>query len=583
MRHLPLALLALAAAPALAASPGGAVVGSKHDFSSTGPGPIRSVSEQSPCVACHFSHSGLSSRPDLRARHIPYESTTVNARPGAPTGASRVCLSCHDGTIAVGETRGRFLQMTVDTIPSDRPSNLGTDLRKTHPVSFVPVGDGRTRPPPNGDEVRLDKSGQVQCTSCHDPHSEFGDPAVGKFLVKPSRHSALCLTCHEGLLVNPPASSHGASDAPLPKGQVIPGAATVAEAGCRACHVPHGGDGKGRLLSRPSEEDDALCLPCHSGTVARQDVALELRKPFAHVTPVRGIHDAAEGPGAARPLPEASPGAARHVACVDCHDPHAASDRPAAPGIAAGVLAGVWGIDANGQRVEAVRFEYEVCFKCHGDSANQPRGARSGAPVRAASGANLRLDLASTAASSHPIVAPGRSGGVPSLKAPWTTTSTIACGDCHASESGPGAGGGAPRGPHGSVHPFLLERAYSTADGTPESPSAYALCYKCHDRDVIVDPARRDLSRFPDPTSFSEHGRHLGPAVNAPCSACHTPHGVASETGSPVENAHLVDFDVSIVQPLRGERRYRSAGAAAGSCTLSCHGKEHDATPYAPF
>ncbi len=565
-----LLLPALLAASAAAAAP--SVTGSKHDLSLTGPGPIRATSETSACAFCHFPHSGLSNRPDPAAIHVPYESSTLAVRPGAPTGASRACLSCHDGTIAVGQTTGRYLPVNVGAIPAGRPSNLGTDLRKTHPISTFPSLAGGTRPPRPGDEVKLDRNGFVQCTSCHDPHRERGDPVVGKFLVKPSQRSALCLSCHDAVATGGSGGSHATSVASL--GPAGGPHATVGEAGCAACHVPHGGDGRGHLLDRPLLDDDAVCLRCHGGGVASKNVGAELAKPFAHVTPERGVHDPSEGrPGSARPLPETSPAARRHVACVDCHDPHRATGVPAVrPGVG-GALAGVWGVDQAGQRVDQVRFEYELCLKCHGDSANAGRPSGRAAPPREGADANLRLAFGPDAASSHPVLAPGRGAGVPSLLPQVGPGATIGCGDCHASESGPGAGGSGPAGPHGSVHPFLLERAYLTADLTPESPAAFALCYKCHDREVILS-AR---------SNFSGHALHLGPSVNAPCSACHTAHGVSARRGAPGANAHLMDFDVSIVRPPAiGPRRYRSEGPGRGSCNLSCHGREHADAPYGP-
>jgi predicted CXXCH cytochrome family protein len=572
----PVALALLLAAQVALAAGGGQVVGSKHDLSVTGPGPIRATSERNACVFCHLPHNGANNRPELSAVHRPYESTTMVARTGAPSGASRVCLSCHDGTIAVGQTRTRRIQTTVAAIPADRPSNLGTDLRRTHPVSFTPAPASGRHAPAAGDAVRLDRAGQVQCTSCHDPHAEYADPIVGKFLVKASQRSALCLSCHDGAAVQRAGGSHATSAAAFGarEGNAA-GWSSVAEAGCLACHATHGADPKGQLVARPLADDDALCLRCHGSSVARRSLAADLAKPSAHTTPERGVHDAGEGrPGATRPLPERSAGTARHVTCVDCHDPHAASDRPAVAGGPSGALAGVWGIDRNGNRVEQVRYEYELCFKCHADSANKPQSSGPRPPElvrRAVVDANLRQVFGPAAVSSHPVLAAGRNPEVPSLKAPWTTASTIACGDCHASDSGPGAGGSGARGPHGSMYGHLLERSYATSDGTIESPAAFALCYKCHDRDVL----RSGRSTFP------EHARHLGPTVNAPCSACHDPHGVSATAGTPEGNAHLVSFDVSIVRGTSaGAPRYRSLAPARGSCTLSCHGSEHAEAPY---
>ncbi len=565
-----LLVLGVLVASVARAGPGGRVAGSKHDLSASGPGPYRAVSERSPCVFCHATHGvapGLDNRPETFARHRPYESSTMKGRAATPTGVSRMCLSCHDGTIALGATRKRAISMVgADRLDPGRRSNLGTDLRGTHPVSFHSApGDGTTAPPA-GDPVKLDRSGQIQCTSCHDPHAEWGDPRVGKFLVKPSAGSALCLSCHASAAVSG-TSSHARSSAPIVSAGGT--STTVSEAGCSACHDTHGADVRGRLL-KPGGTDDETCLGCHSGVVARKDVGVDVRKAWGHASTNRGVHDAAERPDAPgrQRLPEPSPGAPRHVSCVDCHDPHASSPEPAVAPMAPGALAGTWGTGIDGQRVEPARFEYEVCLKCHGDSANKPQASGSGPDSvrRAYADVNLRRVFSASSPSYHPVAAPGRNPIVPSLRPPYSAASLIYCSDCHASDNGPGAGGAGARGPHGSVFPHLLERQYQTADFTPEGPAAYALCYKCHDRDVLLS-AR---------SGFPLHRSHVVDA-SAPCSACHDAHGVSSDAGNDRENAHLVSFDVSIVRPGPGGRsRYTSDGPSRGSCNLTCHGRAHD-------
>jgi predicted CXXCH cytochrome family protein len=579
MKRLSLAFLAALLGPAPALAAPGQVAGSKHDLSVSGPGPIKAVSETEVCIFCHVSHGSrenLSSRPDPAAGHRPYESTTLATRPGAPDGATRVCLSCHDGTIAVGRTVKKDIAMSPAApggrIPPGRRSNLGTDLRTTHPVSFAPAPSSRVRSPAPHDDVRLDRAGRMQCTSCHDPHRELGTPE-GKFLVKESRRSELCLSCHDALATEVPGSSHATSGASFGAAQGNDeGFASVSDAGCAACHVPHGAEPRGRLLRAGAGGDDAACLRCHGTSVTRHDVGRDLAKPSSHAVGGAGVHDAAEGRGGrGPPLPEVSAAAPRHAVCADCHDPHAAGPRPGGgPG---GVLAGVWGIDAGGRRVEEVRYEHEICFKCHADSANKPqaRGPVGAAvPRRAVVEANLRRVFDGSGPSYHPVVVPVRTPGAPSLLSPWGPGSTITCGDCHASDSGPGAGGSGPRGPHGSVYEHLLERSYSTADLTTESRSSYALCYKCHDRDVVLT----------DRSDFPLHRRHVVDE-RTPCSACHAAHGVSSQAGTPETNAHLVDFDVSIVKPgPAGRREYRTLGPRSGTCTLACHGSTHDGRGY---
>jgi predicted CXXCH cytochrome family protein len=571
------ALLAAAflAADAFAAGQG-SVVGSKHDLSVSGPGPIKALREANPCVFCHTLHGGgkgLSNRPDPVAAYRPYESSTLRGRPSAPTGASRVCLSCHDGTIAVGQTRKGRIEMVGagdGKIPGSSRSNLGTDLRQSHPFSIPSNASPGTRNPPHG-RVKLDAQALVQCTSCHDPHSEYGGTVEGKFLVQPTSRSALCTSCHSTVMTSGHLSSTQPCPAPAPGETAYP---TVAEAGCMACHRSHGAAAKGQLLRLgPTDPDEVVCLRCHSAGNGGVDVAREMAKPSSHTVAFAGVHDAAEGPtNPEHRLPEVSVGARRHATCVDCHDPHEAKQRAGTGQLIAGALDGVWGIDDLGRRVEVVQFEYQICFKCHGDSANQPSlsgsGALPGFVRRAAADPNLRRVFATSAPSSHPVVASGRNPDVPSLRPPLSVASRIRCSDCHASDDGAAAGGAGPRGPHGSIYRPLLERSYSTADMTVESPGSYALCYKCHDRDVLLSTS----------SAFRPHRSHVVTYL-APCSACHSAHGVSATSGSSRNNAHLIDFDLSIVRP-GASAPYTSDGPRTGSCSLTCHGRLHDALRY---
>ena len=196
-------------------------------------------------------------------------------------------------------------------------------------------------------------------------------------------------------------------------------------------------------------------------------------------------------------------------------------------------------------------------------------------------GANLRLVFAPSSPSFHPLAAPGLNQDVPSLKAPLTPASVIRCSACHASDAGPGNGGAGPRGPHGSIYSKLLERGYSTLDFTAESPTAYALCYKCHDRDVLLSDAKDAFRKIAAGGTRSLHALHVRDR-QSPCSACHDAHGVSRQGGTPTANAHLVNFDVAIVKPGQGgPPSYRGGGSRTGSCNLSCHGTTHSDTTHA--
>src|ERR1019366_3734104 len=125
--------------------------------------------------------------------------------------------------------------------------------------------------------------------------------------------------------------------------------------------------------------------------------------------------------------------------------PHTMKTAPTqAPTIRAnfGQLAGV---SASGNPVNPARFEYEVCFNCHGDRQDiDPHITRQ---IRQK---NMRLMLSTAAVSFHPVEGRGVNPSVPSLLPPYTTGSTIYCTQCHSSESGKLAGGMGASGPHGS-------------------------------------------------------------------------------------------------------------------------------------
>ncbi|MCP5152101.1 MAG: cytochrome C [Chromatiales bacterium] len=556
------ALAAIALAAASAVAPAASIVGTKHNLSVSGPGPIRALSETRICVFCHAPHNAtpgtpLWNRPFPGHTYIPYSSSTTRASPGQPTGASLMCLGCHDGTIALGDVLNGTSTIAMSGVTTMPPgdSRLGTDLSDDHPVSFpYTSGLASTRgeladPATLVGPVRLDASGQMQCTACHDPH----DDSFGKFLVMANQASALCQTCH--LLDHWTTSSHRLSSAtwngvppdPWPRTTLT----TVAANACESCHRPHTAPGADWLLNSSIEEDN--CYPCHNGNVASLDIEHELvAKPYVHpVAASTGTHDAAE-PTSVQ---------ARHVECVDCHDPHATRAGGANP---PGALLGARGITIAGTETAAVTAEHEVCFRCHADSPGKPAPPT----IRQLVQTNTRLEFATANPSFHPVAGPGVNPNVPTLIAPWTTSSTMGCGDCHNNNAGPGAGGTGPAGPHGSTYPSLLERRYATADRTSESASNYALCYKCHSRTILL----RDASGFP----HDQHVRDL----RSPCNVCHDPHGVSATQGNPINNSKLINFDLAVVSPSAGRLRFESRGTNRGRCYLVCHGKNHDPYDY---
>lgn len=205
--------VAIAACAALALSAGvarGVISGSPHDFS--GKGWTNNVNNET-CIACHTPHNAkavtgapLWNHEPSVATYTVYSSTSLNAGAlGQPSGVSKLCLSCHDGTVAVDNFGGR----TTGTVAIAAGANLGISLANDHPVSFVynatlASNDGGLHAPAfAGTFVDAAKkvplfgaTGTLECASCHDVHDAANLGAAGSLLVKANTGSALCLTCH---------------------------------------------------------------------------------------------------------------------------------------------------------------------------------------------------------------------------------------------------------------------------------------------------------------------------------------------------------------------------------------------------
>jgi len=532
------------------------VVNSRHNLSVGGPGAVKATAESQVCIFCHTPHDSSGEAPlwnryASASTYVTYMSSTVLASPGQPSGASKLCLSCHDGTVALGMVRSRASEIPLfgsGTMPAGS-SRLGADLSDDHPVSFafdqaLSAQKGElVNPSLLTGAVKLDRAGNLQCTSCHDPH----DNRYGKFLVVQNSSSALCTACHTptgwtgSIHAASTATWNGAAPDPWPHTQET----TVAGNGCENCHQPHGAGSPQRLLDFTPLE--ANCLSCHNGHVATRDVAGDFSKASVHPIAATDVHDPKED----------TVNPPRHVECVDCHNTHKATTASASPPNAPGSLLGVRGVSSAGSPLAQISFEYELCFRCHADSLN--RGAAT--VNRQFPQTNTRLEFSPTSRSYHPILAAGRNPDVPSLVSPYTTSSIMSCTDCHNSNSSPAAGGSGPNGPHGSFYRPILERQLVIAEGSSESLASYALCYKCHSRTSIRGDA-----------SFGEHSKHLG--LRASCMTCHDPHGV--ETAP-----QLINFNRQYVTPSSsGRLEFVDSGRFRGSCYLTCHGEDHDPLSY---
>ena len=165
------------------------------------------------CTFCHAPHSGLGGISPLwnqkysNASYTPYTSSTYveqgNTKPTLGI-TSSLCLSCHDGTVGVGQSAAYGPLPVVGSM--NAVDSFGTTLTGSHPFSLVlPMKDspdlvsslvasGKTADPTGA--VKL-VNGNIECTSCHDPHIQTIDKIAQNFLVRDSSNGQMCLACHD--------------------------------------------------------------------------------------------------------------------------------------------------------------------------------------------------------------------------------------------------------------------------------------------------------------------------------------------------------------------------------------------------
>jgi predicted CXXCH cytochrome family protein len=512
------------------------VANTLHNLSVSGPGAITATSEQEVCIFCHTPHAASTETTPLwnrnlsGAAYVPYDGPSVQANVGQPNGESKLCLSCHDGTIALGQVLNAgggpgTIELSGTNPDGTMPSGatlISNNLLNDHPVSFVydqglANADGELRSPSTlTGPVQLKGSGYLQCTSCHDPHAA----QLPKFLRKDAmgRVDNLCLTCHEKPGWS--GSTHESSTEFWPAGQ---SSDRVQDHSCISCHAPHTDSGAERLLragvSGGQSAIEQTCFQCHQSAAAggiAQDIEGEFSKASRHPITL--------SPGGHRPvfitrppagLPEnvlLSPGSAAedasftdvsHVECVDCHNPHrvTATNRTEGMrgmGIGGGEIANVINDPAPIDGQPSSR-QYPVCLRCHGDTYDQVIGTQ---PL--ASGAipgNKRTQFQTTNSAFHPVAGPGRNTSnnlnAQLTGAGLTVSSVIKCTDCHNSDAYSGTTGrvppsgsnpGNPVGPHGSSNQSILRAALDNSLPGPNNWNAnnFALCFGCHSENRLM-------------------------------------------------------------------------------------------------
>jgi predicted CXXCH cytochrome family protein len=337
---------------------------SKHNLSVNAPGTntVRATDAEDTeiCVFCHTPHEANTSIGgplwNRSASGLPYQAYTSSSLDAgvldAPGGSSKLCLTCHDGTVAIGAVNNKAgpggydsawnrtdpIPMSEVTMPSGTEGFerlLGRDLKNDHPISVqfdsnLAALDGELETP----------AGLKQETV------SGGETIVGARGVP-------------GLLSKPllPLEKKGGPGSALTDGEIQ----------CGTCHDPHiiEPDSNKSLdvsikflrlnrfqLSDPvggsfNKEEDIVCLACHKkeGWV---DSA------HANSTIADELYEGGVGsPAELREFPDNLP--VYKASCLNCHDTHTES-------YAERLLRE--GASSNKSAVE------ETCYQCHSNAAD---------------------------------------------------------------------------------------------------------------------------------------------------------------------------------------------------------------------
>ncbi len=189
----------------------GSIMGSAHDFTNY------NWSGGQVCIACHNPHNsntGVTVAPQwnhtvTNQTYTLYGSASLKAAVGQPGILPKLCLSCHDGTVAVdsfgGVTGSQFISNANRigiTLKDDHPIGLLYDsaLAATNGSLFDPssktvtIGSGGTTQTGTIASTIL-YGGQLECSTCHDVHNKYTAVEPGLLKVT-ATGSAICKACH---------------------------------------------------------------------------------------------------------------------------------------------------------------------------------------------------------------------------------------------------------------------------------------------------------------------------------------------------------------------------------------------------
>jgi hypothetical protein len=182
------------------------IKGSPHDMSGKGWGTAEL------CKFCHTPHLAQSvvgaplwNHQSTVQAYTLYSSATFlgGASQTQPGPQSKLCLSCHDGTVAIDSyANGGVAQTGTHFMTSTNLVAASGSLTSDHPIAFtynaaLATADKHLVSPVSaswvdGSQTLPLYAGKMECATCHSVH----DNTYTKFMRVSNAGSAMCETCH---------------------------------------------------------------------------------------------------------------------------------------------------------------------------------------------------------------------------------------------------------------------------------------------------------------------------------------------------------------------------------------------------
>jgi len=268
---MPARLRPLAAALLLSGLPAAAgaqsIRNSAHDLSASSARPVRASTESEICKFCHTPHGAAATR--LLWNHAQSLQTSFNwggqlttfagtTLPNTLRPASRTCLGCHDGTIAIGDVRnagsGSAGVIGVADVATAGHNVTGGRLAAGN-VNLVGAGGSLAGSHP----VSIPYAGQTAYNGINSsvPASQVNNTTGSYWTVT----TAGCVN-NTGICTS--ASGAGANGSAIQLYDNVPGTRSNIGMECDTCHEPHNRFGFAWLMRVDALNSDGLCRSCHN-------------------------------------------------------------------------------------------------------------------------------------------------------------------------------------------------------------------------------------------------------------------------------------------------------------------------------